>query len=128
MNERNRQLTIAFIRSVADNCTTCYRRGSGCDGCFSLRARRLLLDIEADERQKNKVDYSIAFRMARIEDILKNAGRPIPSYMIDTRYICSKQLKRWTLCRLVKSRRICRTRDPKLGCYVYYVNKKGDEK
>ena len=124
MNERNRQLTIAFIRSVANNCTTCYHRGQNCDGCFSLRAKRLLLDIEADERPKDRIDYSIAFRMARIEKILKDAGRPLPSSRIDTRDICSKQLKHWTLRHLIKIRRIYRTRDPELGCYVYYTNKK----
>lgn len=123
MTETNRRLTLAFVRSVANLCDHCFRRGDACKECFSATARRLLAQVEKDERAERSPDYSIAYRMARIENCLRSLSHPIPSSLIKTDDICSRQLKHWTLKHLVRLGRISRSWDVDNNRYLYSIKK-----
>lgn len=93
---------IAFVRVVADRCHGCFRRREeNCARCDSRTATRLLEDVERDVAIPPK-DYSLFARMQLIAEALGRAGKPLLSSEIDVRGLCTKQLKRWTLLRMMR--------------------------
>ena len=124
MTEANIRHTLGFLKSLVGQCANCMHRHD-CDNCFVKTAKFILHSIEADANAAvfGSPDYTIAYRMAKIEDILRAAGRPLMSSQIDTRDICSKQLKYWTLNKLMRMRRISRFRSRKTGAWLYFIPK-----
>ena len=129
MTEANIRHTLGFLKSLVGQCANCMRRHD-CDNCFVKTAKFILHSIEADANAAvfGSPDYTIAYRMAKIEDILRAAGRPLMSSQIDTRDICSKQLKYWTLNKLMRMRRISRFRSRKTGAWLYFIPKNKQRK
>ena len=125
MNEQNVRLTIGFLQSLVGQCGSCLRR-TECDSCFVQTAKSLLKSIEVESKSamRRDPDYTIAFRMATIEDSLRKAGRPLMSSQIDVRGICYKQLKYATLKILLRMRRISRFRSRMTGAWLYFIPKK----
>lgn len=125
MTEQNTRLTIGFLKSLADQCGSCYHRNN-CDNCFVKTAKCLLNTIGADVNSlgTEKHDYTIAYRMAAIERILTEAKRPLASGEIDVSGICYKQLKYATLRILLRLHRISRVRSRRTGAWLYFINHK----
>lgn len=93
---------IAFVRIIANRCSTClYRREENCSRCDSRTATRLLKDIELDKAVPPK-DYSLFARMQLIAEALGRAAKPLFSSEIDLDGLCSNQLKQWTLKRMMR--------------------------
>lgn len=109
MNPETERRAVAFIRTIGNRCTTCLRRSSeNCRGCISAWANSILRDIENET--KPEIDYSLQARMMMIMDCLCKAGRPLLSAEIDLKNQCTRQLKRWTLMRLVKAGKVKRVK------------------
>lgn len=115
---------VAFIRSIGNRCMPCMRRSEeNCRDCISRWANSILRDI--DNESKPSMDYSLQARMMMIVDCLGKAGRPLLSSEIDLKQSCTKQLKRWTLVRMVKNGLICRALDPdNPNRYRYFLPKR----
>lgn len=110
MNSKLERRAIAFIRTIANRCTSClHRTPEHCRGCVSQWANEIMSDYERGAScVKPAEDYSLAARKLKILDILQQAGRPLLSSEIDISAVCSKTLKEWTLRRMLESRQICR--------------------
>ena len=111
---------IAFIRTIGNRCAGCVHRDEdNCRRCISRWANEILSDYERDmaaSPDARSHDYSLAARMVRITDCLIKAKRPLLASDIDTRDICSKQLKSWTLKLMLDQGRIRREIEkPKFG-------------
>lgn len=93
----------AFIRTIANTCTTCMRRNLGyCTDCSARMAKVLGERMDAGmPKTTNLVDTSLAHRMDVIVAQLKKAKCPLRAVDIDTSDYCSKELKHWTLNKLV---------------------------
>lgn len=134
MHARTEQRVVAFVRSVADKCTTCMRRSEEtCRNCVSMWANSVLIDIEADRDGKSKhIDYSLGARSERIMTALMRANRPLFSSEIDLGGICSMQLKYWTLKKMCKLKKIVRkayrTGPSNRKVYLYSLPNKGTSK
>lgn len=116
MTEAVEKRAIAFIRTIGNRCTSCLRRNEeDCRNCVSSWANSILRDIENEA--KPKIDYSLQARMMMIVDCLGKAARPLLSSEIDMKQYCTKQLKRWTLMRLVKAGKVKRVKRD--GIYRY---------
>ena len=116
MTEATEKRAVAFIRTIGNRCTTCLRRSAeNCRDCVSAWANSILRDIENDT--KPEIDYSLQARMMMIVDCIGKAGRPLLSSEIDMKQYCTKQLKRWTLMRLVKAGKVKRAK--RNGKYRY---------
>lgn len=124
MNPETEKRAVAFIRTVGNRCMACLRRSEeNCRDCLSRWANSILRDI--DNEAKPEIDYSLVTRMMKIESALKNASRPLLSSEIDLKDSCTKQLKRWTLMRMVRSGVICRASDPdRPTTYRYFIPKR----
>lgn len=125
MTEATEKRAIAFIRTIGNRCTTCLRRSSeNCRDCISSWANTILHDIENEK--KPEIDYSLSARMMMIADALDKADAPLLASEIDMRRYCTKQLKRWTLLKMVRMGYVVRTR-PRVGChrplYRYSLNR-----
>lgn len=122
MTEAVEKRAIAFIRTIGNRCTGCLRRAEEhCRNCISRWANSILHDI--DEEKPAQIDYSLTARMMMIIDCLTKADRPLLSGEIDLKSRCSKQLKRWTLLKMVKIGYVKRSRPGSGGFYRYTVNK-----
>lgn len=124
MTEANEKRAIAFIRTVGNRCMTCLRRNEeNCRNCISSWANSILRDIDSEAR--SEIDYSMAARMMMIVDCLVKSGRPLLSAEIDLKKYCTKQLKRWTLLKMIQTGRIGRERthlkNPKRYAYRYFL-------
>jgi hypothetical protein len=109
MTEAVERRAIAFIRTIGNRCTSCLRRNEeNCRRCVSRWANSILRDIENDT--KPEIDCSLQARMMMIVDCLNKADRPLLSSEIDMKQYCTKQLKRWTLMRLVKAGKVKRVK------------------
>ena len=98
MTHETEMRMIAFVRSIARECSICLRKADGrCDSCPSQWARRLLGEITDAERPAPEPDYSFYTRTKRILAALHKANRPLCASEIDLRGLCSPQLKAWTL-------------------------------
>jgi hypothetical protein len=131
MNQENERRALALIRTVANRCERCLRRSrENCRNCLSAWANSILRDIEAEK--SSGIDYSFGARMLRIINILKKAEKPLLASEIDLSGYCTRQLKRWTLLRMLDrgmlSRRVVR-RTGKNVFYGYFLkdHPKGDE-
>ena len=92
---------IAFIRTIGNRCTSCLRRNEeNCRRCISSWANEILHDYESESVPQP--DYSLSARMMMIADALDKAGRPLLSSEIDLKQYCTKQLKRWTLQKMIR--------------------------
>ena len=99
MTEAVEKRAIAFIRTIGNRCAGCLRRSrENCRNCISSWANDILREYESEVAPG--IDYSLAARMMMIADSLK--GGPAPSRAIDLKKFCTKQLKRWTLCYMVR--------------------------
>ena len=131
LSEHTEQRVIAFVRSVANECTTCLRRHTGnCAHCRAMWANSLMKEINLELHGKAKeIDYSLAARMAKIMLALKTAGRPLMSKEIDLEGTCSFQLKLWTLKHMMKRNIIGRSiaRRSSGKTYYYYFLKSNRE-
>ena len=98
MTHETKMRTIAFVRSIARECSICLRKSDGgCDGCPSQWARRLLNEIMEAETPAPEPDYSFYTRTKKILAILNKSSRPMMASEIDLHGLCSPQLKMWTL-------------------------------
>ena len=99
MSQSTIDRAVAFIRAMATQCYTCFRRSEeNCSNCFCRQASFLIREIELDQRNA-PIDYSLYARMNFIREALKDGEKS--SRDIDTRNLCSKQLKRWTLKKML---------------------------
>jgi len=93
---------VAFVRTIANECSSCLRNGSQyCNDCVAKRANLLLKDIPFDESPAPVIDYSFYARVDEIKRILSSSGRPMQAREINLRQTCSPQLKFWTLNQMV---------------------------
>ena len=100
---------IAFIRTIGNRCTSCLRRNEeNCRRCISSWANEILHDYESESVPQP--DYSLSARMMMIADALDKAGRPLLSSEIDLKQYCTKQLKRWTLQKMIRLGFVRRTK------------------
>ena len=98
MTHETERRVIAFVRTIAHECSICLRRANGrCDSCPSQWARRLLGEITDAERPAPEPDYSFYTRTKRILAALHKANRPLCASEINLHGLCSPQLKMWTL-------------------------------
>lgn len=106
MTQETERRAIAFIRTIANRCTSCLRRNADtCRNCVSSWANEIMTDYERElscESGGPTQDYSLAARMLMVADALRKAGRPLAANEIDMQGCCSKQLKYWTLMRMVR--------------------------
>lgn len=110
MTEATEKRAIAFIRTIGNRCTTCLRRSAeNCRQCISSWANEILHDYENESVPQP--DYSLSARMMMIADALDKAGRPLLSSEIDLKQYCTKQLKRWTLKKMIRLGFVRRTKD-----------------
>lgn len=108
MTPSTERRAVAFIRTVANRCTSCMRRSPEvCGNCISQWANEIMRDYES-ELGSSRVDYSLAARKMKIIDTLKRAARPLFAHEIDLSGICSRELKRWTLRRMERLGQIVR--------------------
>lgn len=108
MTEATEKRAVAFIRTIGNRCTTCLRRSAeNCRNCISAWANEILHDIENEK--KPEIDYSLSARMMMIIDALDKADAPLLASEIDMRKYCTKQLKRWTLLKMMRMGYITRT-------------------
>ena len=123
MNKQLERRAIAFIRTIANRCTSClHRRPERCRNCASQWANEIMTDYERNTAfSKQTVDYSMAARKFRIIDALQSAGRPLLASEIDLSDTCSKGLKQWTLLRMLKAGQIRRVPndDPGDGRHIF---------
>lgn len=118
MNPQNERRALAFIRTVANRCERCLHRSEErCRNCLAHWANSILRDIEAES---NTIDYSLGARMLRILSVLDESDRPLKSSEINLTGLCSRQLKRWTLRKMLTRGMVTReaTTDAK-GRMVY---------
>ena len=116
MTEATEKRAIAFIRTIGNRCTSCLRRSEErCRNCISSWANEILHDYEIESVPQP--DYSLSARMMMIMDCLGKAGRPLLSSEIDMKQYCTKQLKRWTLMRLIRAGKVRRVK--RNGAYRY---------
>ena len=100
MNQNTINRAVAFIRTMANQCYTCFRRSEeNCSHCFCRQASFLIREIELDQRNA-PIDYSLYARMNFIREALKDGEKS--SRDIDTRKLCSMQLKLWTLKKMIR--------------------------
>lgn len=118
---------IGFINTIAERCTRCLRRNeNSCRNCISSWANEIMKAYHDDQRAEgNKsLDYSLSARMLMIADQLTDAKRPLLASEIDLSKYCTRQLKRWTLKRMVDDgilgRSIARKRSSQAR-YAYYL-------
>lgn len=93
----------AFVRTAANRCKCCLKRNMGyCDTCEARRASVLgsRMDAGCPELAKG-IDLSVRHRMEVIMDQMRRAQRPLLAIDIDTRDYCSKELKLWTLNKMI---------------------------
>lgn len=123
MTEAVEKRAIAFIRTIGNRCTSCLRRSAeNCRRCISSWANEILHDYENESVPQP--DYSFSARMMIIADALYKAGRPLLSSEIDMKKLCTKQLKRWTLQKMIRQgyvRRAKASATPHL--YRYSLNR-----
>lgn len=128
---------IAYLTHIADYCTTCMRRGN-CQNCEVPRAKGLLerkRQIGIQHKMlidKQKDPYSLKSRYREIVSILKKAGKPLRTRDIILRTTISRNVKWWTLNRMVSRGLIRKTRVKNFyGRYeaaFYWKNTKGEKK
>ena len=92
----------AFLRAVAGNCSNCMRRNMGyCYECNSRMAKVLGERMDSRLPAVPQVDVSIRHRTEIILAQLRKARCPLRAVDIDTSDYCSKELKHWTLNKLI---------------------------
>ena len=119
MNQNTIDRAVAFIRTMANQCYTCFRRNEeNCSRCFSRQASLLIREIELDRRNA-PIDYSLYARMNFIREALKDGEKS--SHDINTAKLCSKQLKRWTLRKMIRLGIISRRPLYEKNGHLYYI-------
>jgi len=123
MTEAVEKRAIAFIRTIGNRCTSCLRRNEeNCRRCISSWANEILHDYENESVPQP--DYSLSARMMMIADALDKAGRPLLSSEIDLKKLCTKQLKRWTLQKMIRLGFVRRTKTCSTAhLYRYSLNR-----
>lgn len=93
----------AFVRNIANMCAGCMRRNLGyCVDCPASLADVLGKRMDAGMPiSANQLDTSLTSRMDVILTQLRKAKCPLRAVDIDTRDYCSKELKHWTLNKLI---------------------------
>jgi len=120
----------AFLRSIENGCNSCLRRNLGyCDDCDARMAKILGERMDAGvPKTTNLVDTSLTHRMDVILSQMRKAKRPLRSVDIDTQDYCSKELKRWTLNKLISLGKIKRETDGYFHVYSLVEGKTKKEK
>lgn len=127
MTPSTERRAIAFIRTIANRCTSCMHRvPERCRGCVSQWANEIMVDYERElGAASTSVDYSLAARRIRILDAIQTAGRPLLAAEIDLSDVCSTQLKEWTLLRMIRVGQLARVpnNDPedRRRLYKYFI-------
>lgn len=128
MTDKTEKRMVAFVRTIADRCTRCLRRREeNCRLCISRWANEIMSDWERDiaAGSHSQYDYSLSARMMMIIDRLQEAKCPLLASEIDISKYCSKQLKQWTLKRMIRLGYIGRMCDlDDKPPYRYYLTKK----
>lgn len=120
MTEELERRTVAYLRHVVDACKSCTRTAY-CSDCERGWAKVILRDIDISRGPVQEIDYSLEERVRRINEILAKADRPLTFGEIDIRDLCSRQLKYWTICGLVRTKRIIRKKIN--GRYHFELNR-----
>lgn len=124
MNADTEKRFVAFVRTIANDCTICLRRNDeNCRTCRAAWANDLMKQFESENQT---IDYSVAARCVRIIGILKSCDGPIPASMIRIDENCSRKMKNWLLTKMVRIGMIGRVRDGYLNRYEYFVKKETD--
>lgn len=104
MTELTEKRTIAFLRTFAERCKSCLRRNP--DNCFDCPARAAKnIIVTYDQESSNALpilDYSLAAREKMIIEALAKADKPLAAHDINLHDYCTRQLKHWTLKRLMR--------------------------
>ena len=126
---------IAYLNHISDYCRNCMKRHE-CNECEVNRAKTLLerkKQIGIQHKQlidKQKDPYSLKARYREIIGILKKAGKPLRTRDIILRTTISRNVKWWTLNRMVSRGLISKTRVKNFyGRYeaaFYWKNRKGE--
>lgn len=116
-NTQNR--AYAFVRAIANDCTSCLHRNTeNCSPCRSRWARGIFTDMVNEIKSHSAViDYSLSARILKILSILNHSQNPLLSKSIRIRNLCSNQLKLWTLKNMIQHGLIRRS-------YVFTANNK----
>lgn len=126
MNPETEKRAIAFIRTVGNRCTACLRRSKeNCANCISSWANSILRDIENEKPPE--IDYSLAARVMMITGALQKSNRPLASHEIHLADYCTKQLKYWTLRRMMRWGMIDRDRSRPDGAWLYRLLPKNNK-
>ena len=105
---------IAYMRHLADNCKSCMRRYN-CPNCAIQQAKNLLQRKEQlGIQHRNLIDklrdpHSLKARYREIIGILRKAGKPLRARDIILRTTRSRNVKWWTLNRMVYKGMIWKT-------------------
>lgn len=126
MNESMEKRVVGFLATLSERCCRCGRRvDENCRRCAAGWANELLADYRRD--RGSGADCSLAVRETMIVDALARAYRPLRSADIALGGICTPQLKRWTLLRMVRRgivrRRAVRAKDGR-SVYFYCLTRK----
>lgn len=133
MTQETEKRVIAFVNTVAGQCTSCFRRAeANCRNCLSMWANSVLTDIEAERDGKPQgIDYSYGARCRKILMILTRERRELTSKEIQLDGLCSPQLKLWTLNRLVRrgliGRRLVHKTRSGYCVYSYFLKREKQE-
>lgn len=120
----------SFLRTLENGCKTCLRRGIGvCDECDIKCAKALGDRMDAGiPNTDNIVDTSLKHRMDIILSQMRKAKCPMLSVEIDMRGCCSKELKSWTLGKLISLGKIKREKNGHRNVYSLVEWKENKEK
>lgn len=126
MNEAVEKRVVGFLAALSERCCRCNGRAAeNCRRCVAGWANELLADYRRGGG--GGADRSLAVRESLIFDALAAARRPVRSADIALGGICSPQLKRWTLLRMVRRgivrRRAVRAKDGRT-VYLYSLTRR----
>ena len=123
---------VSYMRTLADHCRGCLRTYN-CPNCDIATAKALLKRKDEIGMQhtilidKPKDPYSLKARYREILTILRKAGKPLRARDIVLRTTRSRNVKWWTLNRMVSNGLIWKTRIKNFyGRYeaAYYTKRK----
>ena len=128
MTERMEKKAIGFINTIANRCQSCLRRNAeNCRNCISSWANEIMADYHQEQRNAitSEIDYSLTARMMMIIDAIEKSGRQLLASEIELSDYCTKQLKYWTLTRMLNDGILGRSRSRGDGSrYRYFIRNK----
>ena len=103
VTEEVQRLAESFIRCLARECKSCFRRSeTNCSGCYCRTACYIAARMDGQYAEPRTEESALVVRTRRILEILERAGRPLRANEIDVSDLCTKQVKFWTLGRMAR--------------------------